>query len=66
MSNPDISLSERLEAPRPLNLLPVPSLERLERNVRSILDRYDRPKRLAEQDAEKLFADLSRRIREDD
>ena len=66
MSNSDIPISERLEAPRPLNLLPVPSLERMDRNVRAILDRYDRPKTLAEQDAEKLFAELSRRIREDD
>ena len=66
MSNLDIPLSERLGAPRLLNLIPPPSLERLERNVRAILDRYDRPKRLAEQDAEKLFADVARRIREDD
>lgn len=49
-----------------MNLLPVPSLERLERNVRAILDRYDRPARLAEQDAEKVFAELARRVREDD
>ncbi|MCW1918027.1 EH signature domain-containing protein [Rhodobacter sp. KR11] len=62
----DIPLSERLTAPRALNVLPPPSLERMERTVRAILDRFDRPKKGIEQDAEKLFADLARRIREDD
>lgn len=62
----NVPLSERLEAPKQMNLMGPPSLERMERTVRAIFDRWDRPKKLAEQDAEKLFADFARRIHEDD
>lgn len=64
--NDEVPLSERLEAPRAMALLPPPSLERMERTVRAIFDRWDRPKKLAERDAETLFVDFARRMREDD
>lgn len=60
------SLSSRLGDLRPLATPSVPSFELIERNIRRVLDRCDAPDKLPERDAERLFSEMLRRIREGD
>lgn len=59
-------LSVRLENLRPLTVPSLPSYELLQRTAQKILDRYDTPTVEQERDAERLFAEMLRRIREND
>ncbi|MBZ9857056.1 hypothetical protein LB566_25010 [Mesorhizobium sp. CA13] len=60
------SLSHRLDDLRPLATPSLPSFELIERNIRRVLDRYDAPDKPPERDAERLFSEMLRRIREHD
>lgn len=60
------TLSSRLGVLAPLATPSPPSFELIERNIRRVLDRYDAPEKLPERDAERLFAEMQRRIRESD
>lgn len=59
-------LSVRLGNLRPLAVPSSPSYELLQRTTHKILERYDTPPIEQERDAERLFADMLRRIREND
>ncbi len=59
-------LSARLDELRPLVTPSAPSFEILSRNIRRVLDRFDVSPAIPERDPERLFADMSRRIREND
>lgn len=61
-----LPLSERLEDLRPISTPIQPSFQQLERTIRLIMDRYDAPPNIPEKDAENLFAELRRRISEND
>ncbi len=62
----DIPLSERLGSLRPPGLPAVPSMEHLSRSIRRVMDRYDPPVTQPEHDAERLLAEMRRRIASDD
>lgn len=61
-----IPLSERLDDLRPMVAPVLPSFQQLEGTIRRILDRFDAPPSLPEKDAERLFAEMRRRIADND
>lgn len=65
-SAPTIPLSERLTGLRPITAPAPPSFQHLERTIRQILDRFDAPAKVPEQEAERLFDQMCRRIAEND
>lgn len=60
------TLSDKLSDLRALAVPSLPSFELIERSIRRVIDRYDAPEKLPERDAERLFAEMLRRIRERD
>ena len=61
-----IPLSERLAAPRPVATPTLPSFVLIQRSIQRIIDRYDAPAATPEHEAEKLLAEMLRRILADD
>ncbi|MDZ4392048.1 EH signature domain-containing protein [Cypionkella sp.] len=61
-----VPLSERLAELRPLSVPTAPSFTLIQRSIQRIIDRYDAPSTPPEHEAEKLLAEMLRRILADD
>lgn len=57
-----IPLSERLSSPRPLSTPTAQSFALIQRSIQRVIDRYDAPTTPPEHEAEKLLAEMLRRI----